>query len=104
MGAGQLLTTQEVADLLRVPISTLYRWRHVGSGPHGFRVGRHTRYRPADVVDWIEHQRLDSKRYELPREKSHARDGSDLDVEWPWTGPRRDATSKGRRRDGRPIA
>ena len=53
-GLGRLLTISEVADLLGVPIATIYRWRHVGDGPPGYRIGRHVRYRRDDIEAWIE--------------------------------------------------
>lgn len=53
----RLLTAQEVADFLGVPVATLYSWRHKHEGPRGFRVGRHVRYRAADVEAWLEAQR-----------------------------------------------
>jgi excisionase family DNA binding protein len=52
--SGQLLTAQEVAALLIVPVSTLYHWRSVGQGPAGFRIGKQLRYRAADVTAWLE--------------------------------------------------
>lgn len=52
-----LLTAQEVADLLSVPIATLYQWRSRGCGPAGMRIGRHVRYDPADVHAWLDRQR-----------------------------------------------
>jgi excisionase family DNA binding protein len=48
-----LLTITEVAELLRVPVATLRYWRHLGTGPHSFRVGRGVRYRRGDVRAWI---------------------------------------------------
>lgn len=52
----RLLTLEEVADLLRLPVATLYRQRYVGEPPGslGFRVGRHVRFRGADLEAWIE--------------------------------------------------
>jgi len=49
-----LWTVQDVAHYLRVPVQTLYSWRKHGVGPTARRVGKHLRYRPADVVDWFE--------------------------------------------------
>ena len=49
----RLLTVEELADYLGVPIATLYQWRHRGEGPPGFRVGRYIRYRRNDVEQWI---------------------------------------------------
>ena len=41
----ELLTIAEVADVVRVPVATLRYWRHLGTGPHSFRIGRTVRYR-----------------------------------------------------------
>jgi excisionase family DNA binding protein len=49
----RLLTVEELADYLGVPVATLYQWRHRGEGPPGFRVGRYIRYRRTDVEQWI---------------------------------------------------
>ena len=51
---GRLMTLNEVSDLLGVPVATLYRWRHRGEGPPGYRIGRHVRYRRATIEEWIE--------------------------------------------------
>lgn len=47
------MSLSEVAVYLGVPEATLYRWRTRGDGPRGLRVGRHVRYQPQDVRDWI---------------------------------------------------
>lgn len=52
----QLITVQELAQYLGVPVGTLYQWRYRREGPPGFRVGRHVRYRWKDVEDWISQQ------------------------------------------------
>ena len=52
----QLLTITEAATLLRVPIATLRYWRHLGTGPRGFRAGRHVLYRLSDVRNWIDQE------------------------------------------------
>lgn len=49
-----LWTVQDVSDYLRVPVQTLYSWRAQGSGPPARRVGKHLRYRPSDVVAWLD--------------------------------------------------
>jgi excisionase family DNA binding protein len=48
-----LWTIDETAAFLRVPVSTLYRWRTHQTGPAAFRVGRHLRYDPATVNAWL---------------------------------------------------
>lgn len=52
-----LLTVDETAELLTVPVATLRYWRHRGEGPRGFKVGRWVRYDRADVVAWLAEQR-----------------------------------------------
>jgi excisionase family DNA binding protein len=48
-----LLTISEAADLLRAPIATLRYWRHLGTGPTSFRLGRRVLYRRDDLHAWI---------------------------------------------------
>lgn len=52
-----LLSPQELAQILAIPVATLYQWRYRGEGPPGFRVGRHVRYRAAEVENWLQAQR-----------------------------------------------
>jgi predicted DNA-binding transcriptional regulator AlpA len=49
-----LLTPQQVADWLQVPLSTLHYWRQRRLGPPWIKVGRLVRYRPSSVSEWIE--------------------------------------------------
>ena len=49
-----LWTVQDVSEYLRVPVQTLYSWRSHGSGPPARRVGKYLRYRPDEVVAWLE--------------------------------------------------
>lgn len=44
----------QVAEYLKVPKATLYRWRSDRSGPPARRVGRHLRYKSAEVIDWFD--------------------------------------------------
>ena len=49
-----LMTTREVADLLKVSPRTLQRWRLTGLGPAFIRFNdRSVRYAPADVRQWM---------------------------------------------------
>ena len=41
----ELLTITEAAELLRAPVATLRYWRHLGTGPRSFRLGRRILYR-----------------------------------------------------------
>lgn len=49
----RLWTTKELAAFLGVPVATLHQWRHAGTGPPAFRVGRHLRYDPDSVRRWL---------------------------------------------------
>lgn len=53
LDVGDLLTTAEVATLTRAPLSTVRYWRHVGTGPRSFRLGRRVVYLRSDVQAWI---------------------------------------------------
>lgn len=53
---ARLLSAQELADYLDVPLKTIYAWRYRGRGPRGFRVGRHVRFRWSDVQRWVSEQ------------------------------------------------
>ena len=50
----RLVSAEQVADYLGVPVKTLYQWRYKGFGPRGLRVGRYLRYRPEDVEAWLD--------------------------------------------------
>ena len=50
----RLLTPKDVAELLGVPVGTLYRWRHIGTGPKAMRVGKHLRFRLADIEEYVD--------------------------------------------------
>lgn len=49
-----LMSPQQLADYLGVPLATVYRWRSASTGPRGLKVGKHVRYRQADVAAWLE--------------------------------------------------
>lgn len=50
----KLLTVQQLAEYLDIPVQTLYQWRTKGYGPPGRRIGKHVRYRETDVERWLE--------------------------------------------------
>jgi predicted DNA-binding transcriptional regulator AlpA len=49
-------TPGDVACFLGVPVSTVYQWRYLGTGPKGARIGKHVRYLPEDVLAWFRQQ------------------------------------------------
>lgn len=54
-----LLTAQDVAKILSVPLSTLHHWAVRGEGPPSFKVGKHRRFDAAVVAAWLEKQQED---------------------------------------------
>lgn len=57
----ELLTIVEAAALVRAPVATLRYWRHLGTGPHSFRVGRAVRYWRGDVLAWLHDQTIHNR-------------------------------------------
>ncbi len=51
-----LLLTDEVALMTRVPTATLRYFRHCGTGPASFRLGRRVVYRRETVLAWLAQQ------------------------------------------------
>ncbi len=59
LASERLLSVEEVAELLQVPVSWVYertRKRSLERIP-GFRLGKYWRFRPEDVLGWLERQR-----------------------------------------------
>ena len=49
----ELLTEQQVSDLLGVPVKTLQAWRHYMKGPNYVKYGRHIRYKKTDIENFL---------------------------------------------------
>lgn len=56
--SNRLLSHKELAKYCNVPERTVYQWNTKGTGPKRFRIGRHVRYRLADVEAWLEQQAI----------------------------------------------
>jgi excisionase family DNA binding protein len=48
-----LITEAEAANILRVSLTSLRRWRREGRGPVYRKLGRTVRYRPQDLADFV---------------------------------------------------
>ncbi len=58
-----LLTIEDVAELLKLPVSWVYertRRRGIGRIP-GFRLGKYWRFRATEIRAWLEQQRAGAK-------------------------------------------
>jgi excisionase family DNA binding protein len=56
-GLDPLLSIDELAKYLGVPIKTIYEWRQTGRGPVGIRMGRHLKFAVSDVRAWLDEKR-----------------------------------------------
>ena len=52
---SEFLTAEEVADYLRIPLSTVYKLTQDQKLP-AFKVGKHWRYKKQSIRDWIDQQ------------------------------------------------
>ncbi|MFI5806557.1 helix-turn-helix domain-containing protein [Streptomyces sp. NPDC051561] len=50
----RFLTPEDLVVMFSLPsVETVYAWRRKHIGPPGFRVGKHVRFDPAAVRDWV---------------------------------------------------
>jgi excisionase family DNA binding protein len=61
MSTDRLWTLQELAEFLGVPTQSIYQMNWKGTGPRSFKVGRHRRYDPRDVRQWLEARSSDAE-------------------------------------------
>jgi len=52
---SEFLTAEEVAEYLRLPLSTVYKLAQAKRLP-GFKVGKHWRFRREAIQEWIKQQ------------------------------------------------
>jgi len=50
----KFLSPCELAAYLGVPLKTVRAWRHRKEDPPAIKLGKHIRYRKADVKRWLE--------------------------------------------------
>ena len=48
------LSPEDLAEREGVPLQTVYSWNRDRSGPPFMKIGRHVRYKLADVITWEE--------------------------------------------------
>ncbi len=61
----EFLTAEEVAEFLRLPLSTVYKLVQEKRLP-GFKVGKHWRFRKEAINSWIKEQELRQEAKEPP--------------------------------------
>jgi excisionase family DNA binding protein len=59
INVSRLLTVEDVAELLRVPVSWVYEHTraHGTARIPGFRLGKYWRFRELEVLAWLDRQR-----------------------------------------------
>lgn len=57
VSSNRPLTIEEAADDLGVSVNSLRWWRHRGTGPVSYKIGRRVRYDRADLDAWRAEQR-----------------------------------------------
>ena len=60
--ARKVLKLTEVADLVGVPPSTIYYWRHINSGPPTWKIGRRVVAYEDEVRAWLDEQSRSTER------------------------------------------
>ena len=58
---SEFLTVEEVAEYLRLPLSTVYKFVQDKRLP-GFKVGKHWRFRKETIIQWTKDQEKDALR------------------------------------------
>jgi predicted DNA-binding transcriptional regulator AlpA len=56
------MTTNQVSTETGIPAATLRYWRHSGTGPASFSLGKRVVYRRSEVDRWISEQEQTTKR------------------------------------------
>jgi len=59
--AETLLDPAWLAAYLGIPLATVYQMNSRGTGPRRIRVGKHVRYRKADVDAWLDSRAVDPR-------------------------------------------
>jgi predicted DNA-binding transcriptional regulator AlpA len=57
-----LLTEVEVARLTHLSVASIRRWRLLRQGPRFLKLGAAVRYKPEDIVAWLESHRTSHDR------------------------------------------
>jgi DNA-binding transcriptional MerR regulator len=58
----KVLRLQQISERTTVPVATLRYWRHIGTGPPTFRLGKHIVAYEDEVDGWLREQEEGSSR------------------------------------------
>ena len=88
----RLLSTEELAQYLALPLGTIYSWHTRSTGPEAIRVGKHLRYRESAVMEWLDRQTDKARNPGPPRTAAATRQAAEN------ARARREANETGRAR------
>ncbi|HEY0888668.1 MAG TPA: helix-turn-helix domain-containing protein [Nocardioides sp.] len=54
-----LIGPEELAEYLGIPLPSVYAMNSRGTGPRRIKVGKHVRYRKADVDRWLDEHSIE---------------------------------------------
>lgn len=57
----RMITIEEFAEALGISVRTAYSWNSQGVGPRYVKVGKHCRFRAADIEKWLESRTVDRR-------------------------------------------
>lgn len=77
-GLDPLLSLDELAEYLGIPVRTIYDWRTDGKGPRGVRVGKHVKFFHSDIRAWLaqQHEAAPGRPSQQPPEQSDPAPGA----------------------------
>lgn len=55
----RLLSVEELAAVVGIPVRSVRQWAVKGTGPRRLRVGKYVRYKASDVRAWLDSQYVD---------------------------------------------
>ena len=61
MGDEPLASVDDLAEFCCVSPATVHQWLYKGTAPKSYKIGKHRRFRWADVYAWLEAQADDPK-------------------------------------------
>lgn len=58
----QMVGTAQVSAMTGIPQATLRYWRHMGTGPASFCLGRRVVYRVSEINRWVAEREAETRR------------------------------------------
>ncbi|MBN8661084.1 MAG: helix-turn-helix domain-containing protein [Candidatus Obscuribacter phosphatis] len=72
MSEKKLLTDEELATVLNIPVRTLRNFRYRGGGPKFVKIGASVKYQMIDVEEWLNANKRESTSQPQVQEVPHA--------------------------------